>query len=73
MKDRTIHFEIDSTPVTVSYNREESNHFWDKKVHVFDVELDAKILLFTNMTERDLQSVIMDAIKSNEQPYELIQ
>jgi hypothetical protein len=71
MKDCTIHFEIDSTPVTVSYNREESNHFWDKKVHVFEIE--AELLGVPDMTERDLEALIMDAIKSNEQPYELIQ
>lgn len=70
MKDVTLNLFVDSTPAVISYNRLESDHAWEKKVVITDLEID--ILGCSEMHVSDLDNLILDVVEKNEQPYKAI-
>jgi hypothetical protein len=67
MKDESISFIIDETPVVLSYNRFESDHAWDKKVVITEVELE--LFGVPDATAKDMELICEEVICRNEWPY----
>lgn len=70
MKEVTLSLFVDSTPAVISYNRFESDHAWQKKVVITELEID--ILGYSEMHVSDLDNLVLDVVEKNEQPYQTI-
>lgn len=70
MKDVTLNLFVDSTPAVISYNRIESDHAWEKKVVITELEID--ILGCSQMHVSDLDNLVNEVVSKNEYPYQVI-